>query len=97
MPADSNAVRHLITAPIKQLPRSFRVLCVFPTTAAVISQIIGVALGESGAEKRMCQTGHQFPPAERFQCHCTAAQNSATSWLVKRFKFRQIRPLSSDG
>lgn len=89
MPADSNAVRHLITAPIKQLPRSFRVLCVFPTRAVVISQIIGVVLGESGAEKRMCQTGHQFPPA--------AAQNSTTSWLVKRFKFGQIRPLSSDG
>lgn len=69
MPADSNAVRHLITAPIKQLPRSFRVLCVFPTRAVVISQIIGVVLGESGAEKRMCQTGHQFPPRCRSELH----------------------------
>lgn len=33
---------------------------VFPTTPVVISRIIGVTVGASGAEKRMCQTGHRF-------------------------------------
>lgn len=60
----SHAGRHFITASIKQLPRSLTALRVFPTTPAVISQIIGVTVGASRAEKRMCQTGHWFP-AER--------------------------------
>lgn len=46
--------------PLKQLPRSLTVLCVYPTTPAVISQIIGATVGTSRVEKRMCQMGHQF-------------------------------------
>lgn len=55
--------------PLKQLPPSFTVLAVFPTTRAVISQVIGVTVGVSGAEKGMCQTGHQFPAEHSVPLH----------------------------
>lgn len=57
----SSAGCHLITAPIKQLPRSFTVLCVFSTTPVVISQIIGVTVGASGAGKKNVSNGSSVP------------------------------------